>query len=225
MLPVSDWEQFLRSVPWFVQTGEHAGVGAPRPWDRGSVDGLPELSALLGAATVTPVSRGDSAFELLAWGPADRRRGWLCKPPGPAAEESVPALHRAFWTVCGGLVEQFNGPSTWWDNLDQVLTVAAFEVSVAEALTAYSWIWENHGLRVPINPDEYYPAAIESNGNLTLAHRRDGRLLLFAPDHAFEGVTPFAGSPPYSLYTIDAVPDLATWIEVCAAAWSRTQGE
>jgi hypothetical protein len=49
--------------------------------------------------------------------------------------------------------------------------------------------------------------------------------MLFAPDHAVEGVTPFAGSPPYSLYTVDGVPDLATWIEVCAGAWSRTQGE
>jgi hypothetical protein len=32
---------------------------------------------------------------------------------------------------------------------------------------------------------------------------------------------PHMGSPPYSLLTIDDVPDLATWIEVCAATWQR----
>ncbi len=71
----------------------------------------------------------------------------------------------------------------------------------------------------PHHPAEYYPVAVEANGNLTLAHRVDGRLLLFAPDHDFERVTPFAGSPPCSLLIVDEVPDLATWIEVCAAAW------
>ena len=81
------------------------------------------------------------------------------------------------------------------------------------------WIWEDDGLAVPIIADDYYAAAVEANGNLTLAHRRDGQLLLFAPDHAYSGVTPLAGCPPYSLLTIDDVPNLATWIEVCAAAW------
>ena len=77
------------------------------------------------------------------------------------------------------------------------------------------------GLAVTVDPDEFSVAAVEANGNLTLAHRGDGRLLLFAPDHDFAGVTPLAGSPPYSLLTIDAVPDLAAWIEVCVAAWRR----
>lgn len=62
--------------------------------------------------------------------------------------------------------------------------------------------------------------AVEANGNLTLAHRSSGHLLLFAPDDAFEGVTPLPGCPPYSLMTIDNAPDLAAWIERCAEAWS-----
>ena len=109
--------------------------------------------------------------------------------------------------------------STWWDNQNEVLTLEATRESVEEPVDAYRWIWEHDGLEVPINPTEYYPVAVEGNANLTLAHRVDGRLLLFAPDHAFERVTPFAGSPPCSLLTMDEVPDLATWIEVCAAAW------
>ena len=49
--------------------------------------------------------------------------------------------------------------------------------------------------------------------------RADGQLLLFAPDHSHQGVTPLPGCDPYSLMTIEVVPDLATWIETCATAW------
>ncbi len=118
-----------------------------------------------------------------------------------------------------GIVERFREPDTWWNNQNEVLTVDATNVRLADVLTDYAWLWQDEGLAVSINPDEYYAAAVEANGNLTLAHRDDGRLLLFGPDHAFANVTPLPGSPPSSLLTIDDVPDLAAWLEVCAAAW------
>lgn len=133
--------------------------------------------------------------------------------------DCVSRTHQSFWNLCGGIVERFGEPTTWWTNQNEVLTVAATRVQIATALTDYAWLWDGDGLEVSMNPDEYYAVAVEANGNLTLAHREDGRLLLFPPDHAFAGVTPLVGSPPYSLLTIDDVPDVATWIEVCAAAW------
>jgi hypothetical protein len=104
-------------------------------------------------------------------------------------------------------------------NQDEVLTVGAARVRVADVLADYAWLGEDRRLAIPVDPGDYYAVAVEANGNLTLAHRDDGRLLLFASDHAFTGVTPLAGCPPYSLLTVDDVPDLSTWIEVCAAAW------
>ena len=74
---MSDWERFRREVSWFLEPAETAVVGETRAWTRGAVDGLPELSALLASAALTPVTIGDKAYELLAWGPAeDRRGGW-----------------------------------------------------------------------------------------------------------------------------------------------------
>jgi hypothetical protein len=125
-------------------------------------------------------------------GSPDDRRGWLCHPPHDLDGDSVAQSHKSFWELCGG---------------------------IADVLTNDAWLWEDDGLEVSINPDEYYAVAVEASGNLTLAHRDDGRLLLFAPDHAFTDVTPSAGSPPHSLLTIEDVPDLANWIEVCATAW------
>jgi hypothetical protein len=215
---VSDWQPFLDDVSWFLQPGDSADVGDSRPWSRGPADALPELSALLNLTTVTPVHVGDRAYELLAWGPPDQRRGWLCHPPRHA-DESVSEIHQSFWRVCGGIVERFNEPWTWWTNQNDILTLEATSLRVADVLTRYAWIWHDDDLEVSINADEYYVVAEEANGNLTMAHRCDGRLLLFAPDHDFTGVTPLGGSPPYSLLTIDDVPDLKTWIEVCAAAW------
>jgi hypothetical protein len=217
---MGDWEQFLHEASWFSRRAENVAVVAARPWTRGSVDDLPQLSALLATATLTPISVGGAAYELLAWGSPDDRRGWLCHPPPLAVDgHCVAQIHQSFWKLCGGIVEWFGEPATWWNNQYEVLTVSATREGVAEALAAYEWIWRDDGLEIPIDPDEYYAAAVEANGNLTLAHRDDGRLLLFAPDHDFTGVTPLAGCPPQSLLTIDDVPDLGTWVEVCAAAW------
>ncbi|MEV1249007.1 hypothetical protein [Nonomuraea sp. NPDC049750] len=216
---MSDWETFMDEVTWFVQPGESVVVGEARRWTRGSIDGLPELSALFGSAALTPVSVDGTDYELLAWGSPNDRRGWFCHTPFDAEGDFVPRVHKSFWRVCGGIIERFGEPDTWWNNQNQVLTLDAARVRIADVFAAYTWLWEDAGLEVPIDPDEYYAVAVEANGNLTVAHRSNGRLVLFAPDHAFTHVTPLAGSPPYSLLTMDKVPDLATWIEVCAAAW------
>jgi hypothetical protein len=193
----------VADVSWVLEPSQTAEVGAARPWTRGPVDGLPELSALLESATLTPIRVGAADHELLAWGPAAERRGWLCAPPVHDEPVAVHQLHRSLWTSFGGIVERFGEPESWWLNQDQVLTAAA----------------ANTDLELPIETDEYYVVAEEANGNLTLAHRESGRLLLFAPDHDFDGVTPLPGCPPFSLLTIDDAPDLASWIEVCARAW------
>lgn len=218
---MSDWARFVDEVSWFVEPGQTVVVGDASAWTRAPIAALPELSGLLASATVTPVSVADTAYELLAWGPADQRRGWLCLPPQDAGGAAVAEIHRLFWRVCGGIVETFGAPTSWWSNQNEVLTTDAERTSVADVLAAYSWIWDDEGLKIPVDADDYYAAAVEANGNLTLAHRRDGSLLLFAPDHAFSGVTPLPGCPPESLLTIDDVPDLNTWIEVCAAIWNR----
>lgn len=214
---MSDWARFVDEVSWFVEPGQTVIVGDALPWSRPPIAGLPVLSGLLRSTTLTPVSVEGKAYELLAWGLPESRRGWLCLPPRDG--DAIVEIHKLFWQVCGGIVETFGAPATWWSNQDEVLTANAAGLQVADVLTSYAWIWEEEGLTAPINADEYYAAAVEANGNVTLAHRQDGKLLLFAPDHSFAGVTPLTGCPPYSLHTIDEVPDLATWIEVCAAAW------
>lgn len=123
-------------------------------------------------------------------GTTRRSTGWLCHPPEVADSESFPKAHQSFWNLCGGIVERFGEPDTWWCDQDEVLTVQATQVRISDVLADYLWLWEGDGLTIPINPDEYYTVAVEANGNLTLAHRENGRLLLFAPDHALEDVTP-----------------------------------
>jgi hypothetical protein len=216
---MSDWDQFLAEVPWFLQGDETAVVGSEQAWQRGGSAGLPELSALLTEARLTPVVAHDTEYELLAWGPPDRRRGWLALPPHEPGSDIVHPTHRDFWRLCGGIVDWFRGPFTWWSNYDDVLTARALRLQPADVLADYAWLWRNADLVMPINPEAYYVAGIEANGNLTLVQRDTGELLLFAPDHAFEGVTPMEGCPPYSLLRINEVPDLGTWIEGSAQAW------
>lgn len=216
-----DWDHFIKQTPWFLRPNETAIVDEEAPWSRGPVAGLPYLSALLASSTLTSVSVSGIDYELLAWGPPSSRQGWLCHPPREASPGQVCSVHRNFWSVCGGIVERFGERNSeserqdWWLNQNEILTVAASQISVSEPLEAYSWIWEEAGQKIPIIPEEYYVVAMESNSNLTLVHQESGELILFAPDHAFEGVTSFSECPDCSLFIIDDIPDLASWIENC----------
>lgn len=205
-----------------LDVGEQAGES--RPWERGDVPGQPQLSTLLSAATVTPVRVDGLERELLCWGPVGDRRGWLCELPPPAsAQPPVHPTHSAFWRVCGGIVDDFDFRESYLSNHREILTRSAIVTTAEldEAIEAYSWIWEQDALPVPRGLSrDYYVVAVEANFNLTLAHRENGSVLLFAPDHAFDGLTSAPDCPEYSLYTIDAAPDLASWIETISAAWA-----
>jgi hypothetical protein len=214
-----DWEQFIKEIPWFVDPDETVVVGEERSWTRGGIEALPRLSALLAGARITPVTVSGKDYELIGWGPATERRGWLCDPPEVDSTAKVHSSHRLFWSVCGGIVERFGEPESWLLNQEQVLTAEAARLQVSDLLETYRWVWTDVGLDLPIEPDDYYVAAVEANGNLTLVHRRTGELLLFAPDHSFTGVTIRPGCPPFSLLTIDDAPDLGSWIELCASQW------
>ncbi|MEU4360541.1 hypothetical protein [Promicromonospora sp. NPDC023987] len=115
------------------------------------------------------------------------------------------------------------GPDMETTELDcgDVLTREVSGWSVDQTLGAYEWIWADEGLRTPIAATDYVPVAAEANGNLTLAHRRTGQVVWFAPDHFASGVTVLPGCPEYSLYTFDGAPDLASWIETGAVQWAQ----
>lgn len=215
---VSDWDRFLECVPWFVEPGSAVVVGPVSSWARGPLPGFSELSALLASATVTPVSVAGRPYELLAWGRSDDRRGWLCQPPSRVA--GSPAFLERLWAVFGGIVEQFGGPSTLWLNQNEVLTVSASRTSFADVVGQYDWLWTDE--KLPLPGEELLPfvtVAIEANGNLTAAHGETGRLVLFAPDHSFDSVTPLPGCPRFSLYSFDAMPDVWSWVESVARDW------
>lgn len=212
---MSDWDRFLHHHPRFGD----AVVGEPSPWARAPLADLPVLSALLTAATVTPVSVAGRSYELLAWGPSDARRGWLCDPP--FEQPGAPAFLARVWTVFGGIVEQFGRHAPISGDLVHVLSAAATQEAVADVLTHYAWAWEDEGLAVPFEEMRpYVTVAIEANFNLTAAHGETGRLVWFAPDHASEGVSVWPGCPEQSLYSFDELPDVGSWVEAIAREWS-----
>lgn len=217
---MNDWELLLAERSWLVDEDARVEVGAAREWDRGTVEELPRLSRLLASATVTPVNVDGVASEVLAWGEDGSRRGWWCARPADDVAAVHPA-HRELLGRFGGINEVFGGPASWWSpNHPEILTAELATMNVASAIDAYRWIWEDAGLEVPIRPEDYYVVSREANGNLTIAERTDGRVLLFAADHAYDGVTVLDGCPEYSLYTIDGVSGLVDWIEQEARVWA-----
>jgi hypothetical protein len=192
-----------------------------RPWDQPPVSRLPQLSRLLSAAQVTPVVLEGTHHRLLAWDLIDGRTScWVLHLPMAVPMVRAPSVLHELWRVTGGIADLWGRTEdTWLCNHDAALTPALAARSPAEQLAAYSWIWEQDGLTVPIDPADYGVLAEEGNGNLTLFHRTTGEVLLFAPDHDFGHVEVLEGCPEYSLYRIPSAPDVTAWVETVAGQW------
>ncbi|GGM36120.1 hypothetical protein GCM10010102_34320 [Promicromonospora citrea] len=217
---MNDVDRLLAQCSWLA---EDISVGGPPEQHRPvKLPGLPAFSRLLSTATTTPVRIDGVGHELLAWGPAAARRGWLCRSPEPDDNGAeVPETLRSVWTATGGIVGHFGEPTSpwWWINCDAVLTREAAGSGVDGVFAAYRWMWTDEGLEVPVKSEDFVVVATEANGNLTLAHRRTGEIIWFAPDHAESGVSVLPGCPEYTLYTFDAAPDLPSWVEAGATQW------
>ena len=87
----------------------------------------------------------------------------------------------------------------------------------ASFLKDYSWAFE--GVQIPIEMPDFYSIARQANGNTTLRHRVSGEVLLFATDHAFNHLTPYAGCPEYTLYRINDAGTFREWVNVVADQW------
>jgi hypothetical protein len=220
---MNDWNAFTQSVPWFANGASGAEVSESR-----NAYGLsskneklfPKLAELLERATVTDVSLKNGRYHLLAWGSSDQRRmGWLCLLPSQETPNNLYSDHKLLLKDFGGIVERFDEPEhTWLLNLNEALTQkeASYDGSCVEA---YQWAFDDAGLELPIQPKDYYSIAREANGNMTLCHRVNGHVLMFAPDHSFEHLTPLKGCPEYTLYEIEGAATFRDWVNAVARQW------
>ncbi len=194
-----DWDIFVDVVPWFVDADANVELSEPRdglPLPAPVAAKFPVLADLLDRSRVTPLSVNGMPYQLLAWDGAEGQRlGWLCFSPGHEIPDSLHPDHYELLQAFGGIVERFNEPAeTWLINHEDVLT-SRLALEDGSLIDDYAWAFEEAGMEVPISTADYYALAKEANGNTTLCHRETGKVLLFAPDHAFDFVVPLAGCP------------------------------
>lgn len=220
---MNDWQEFLECVPWFLDDDADVHVSEARNGLQVSssvADSFPAFESLLSRSSVTPVLINHIPHELLAWNGADGFRiGWLCLAPNPQTPHDIYPHHIELLRSIGGIVERFNEPEgTLLLNHADALTAreAAHDASF---INDYKWAFDGAGVDLPIEPSEYYCIAREANGNTTLCHRETGEVILFAPDHSFDLVTPLDGCPGYTLYTIDGIVTFNDWVETLAKQW------
>jgi hypothetical protein len=228
---MSDWEDFAQATPWFPAATGSDQVGKQQSASKGlfrpSVEfaaAFPRLTELLSRARVTTATVGREPYYLYGWTlPQGASCGWLCPPPGYTGSfrisKDLHAHHRLLLSCFGGISERWHEPHTWLLNLNSALIEARSAIGFNGGEDYYLAMCEDAGLRPAVNPREYVSFAFEANGNCTMYHKRTSRVLMFAPDHAFDFVTPLDGCPDYTLYTIDGCPDFRSWVEAVAAQW------
>jgi hypothetical protein len=226
---MSDWAAFNEAVPWFINRDAAVQIATRRKTRMLSplpAALFPPLAELLAMAAATDISVNGTRYELLAWDSSDGDRfGWLCLPPSANAPRHLHEDHRKLLACFGGIVERFNEPEdTWMLNLNDALTEreAAHDASFIQD---YNWAFEDAGLKLPIEPSEYYSIAREANGNTTLCHRVSGQVLMFAPDHSFDHLTEMEGCPKYTLYRIQGAGTFRDWVNGVAVQWLAHAGK
>ena len=217
------WAAFREQVPWFVHRRPNAkptrtlppGSWTPRSAEFRSL--FPELTDLLSEASLTEVRLLSDRWTLYTWESQDGGyRGWLSPAASPPPDGLHPH-HRVLLESFDGIVESFGDVDSWIKSHNHVLTPAAAEEDATFA-EACAWAFEETG-GIPIDLEAYYVVAEEGNGNATLCHRREGDILLFAVDHAFDYVSVLEGCPELTFYRLNGAPTLASWVNHVAKQW------
>jgi len=218
---MNDWETFTDCMPWVID--ENASIELSDGRDVTKLanavgSDFPTLANLLRHSTTTSVSIDTIKHELFAWDSPDYGRiGWLCLAPSSRSDDKTCRKHRQLLQHFGGIVERFNEPDdTLLLNLDSALTNydASFD---ATFIDNYSYMFDGE---IPIVLSDFYTLAREANGNTTICHRNDGSVLLFAPDHSFDNLSPLTGCPEFTLYNVDNVSIFTEWVEQIANQWA-----
>lgn len=218
------WNAFREGVPWFVRNRPNVRPvrtlppGSWTPKDDEFVSLFPSLTALLAAAWVTEVRLLSEAWTLYSWEvPGAAPSGWLSPQAGPLPGGIHPH-HEALLRSFSGITETFGDPDSWIANHTAVLTpeLAGRDATFVEAA---AWAFEETG-GIPLVLSDYRVVAEEANGNATLCHRKNGDVLLFAPDHALDYVTVLEGCPEYTFYRLQGAPTFAAWVNVVAGQWA-----
>jgi hypothetical protein len=143
--------------------------------------------------------------------------GWLSPMPSPDPPRSLHPDHRVLLRSFGGIVERSYEPSWWVLNHNDVLTE---EVARQKGTSIVdSSAFEEAGVEIPIDREQFYTIAYEANGNVTLCHRQSGEVVLYAHDHAFRHVEPYPGCPDYTLYRLPEAPSFSDWVNTVARQW------
>lgn len=221
---MTDWEIFCEDVPWFLSKDAKVSISEESPrfvFSSEVEQQLPLLTKLLQCSSVTRININGVEHDLLSWNSLDGyRMGWLTLAPNRITNKAeIVGLHEQLLACFGGVIERFNEPEqTWLLNTNDFLTIKEASNDAA-FIEDYDWAFEDEGVQIPIDPEEFYCVLREVNGNTTICHKKTGRIILFAADHSFDHITPMKGCPEYTLYDITGSENFITWVESIAQQW------
>lgn len=217
-----EWNKFLESVPWFLRKSDIVEVCPVRPpgsWKPAGEEFqklFAPMHSLLSKARVTPVRINGRELILFSWKRGDKQPSWLSPQPASREVPGVCREHAMLLQSFGGIIERADEPDTWLLNHNDALTVEEASRD-ATFIEHYAWAFEDLGIPIPLV--EYYSIALEANGNTTICNRVNGRVILFAPDHAFSHIIPVQGCPEYTLYDIEGAASFVSWVNAVANQW------
>jgi len=225
----NDWQDFIYHTSWFikkqdiVQIGktEYASYSIFKPSEEFEIK-YPTFKELLCSARVTEIRVNSDNYYLFGWtNNQGESFGWLCLPSdGSPTKLELHQDHLLLISSFGGIIEKWNEPEdSWILNYDSVLCSEKCSLGFNGGEEYIHYMCEDHDVSPLIKSEEYISFAFEANGNSSIYHRESGKVLMFAPDHCFDFITPLEGFPEYTLYKFNDCTDFRGWVEHIASQY------
>lgn len=228
-----DFKTFTENVSWFNHKNEDVDVidSIDLALTEEFKQTFPSLFELISKSRKHSIKFKGSEYILHAWTkPNGAICCWLCKlEKNQSRKVNILPEHRLLLQNIGGITEYFSGPGACEINgikYNRALTANQnfifLESHCENGLGDYQQYYNDRCSEeniAPMETREFLVFAREGNGDKTLYHTVNTRVLLLLHDHDFNFVEPIAGQPPSTFYQIKGVRTFFDYVDLLAKQW------
>ncbi len=217
-----DLTAFAEDISWFFQENDKIEI---EQYTLELSDDFkkifPKLTELIDCSRKTFLRINNKPHILFAWNDIDDEIfGWLNKvEESESVSDKLSDEHKILIQNIGGIQESFNQPEDSLTNNQNFMFIGSdcsYGIGSWNEYYYETCVEENIE---PIDHSDLICFVEEANGNLTCYNPKNSEIILFAPDHCFENITPIKGQPEYTFYKYDNIKSFKNYVEKVAEEW------
>jgi len=219
-----DFTAFVDDISWFIQKNDKVEI-EERTFELSNdfKNKFPKLTKLIETSRKTFLRINNVPHILFAWTNIyGEIFGWLNKIGDlENVSDKLCIEHKILLQNIGGIQEFFNQPEDAITN-NKIFMFTGSECSFG--IGSWDEYYKKSCKEENVDPIEHSNLICfveEANGNMTFYEQKTNEIILFAPDHCFEDITPIEGQPEYTFYKYENIETFKNYVEKIAEEWIK----